>query len=64
MIITIPKILENKRKCFCRNNRAGIPKNLTKYATAKNLIPLPTIDINIKPKMFNPAMPLVTVIIL
>ena len=49
MIITIPKILEDKRRCFCKNNRTGIPKNLTKYATTKNLIPLPTRDINIKP---------------
>ena len=64
MIITIPKMLEDKRRCFFKNNRAGIPKNLTKYATTKNLIPLPTRDINIKPKMFIPAMPLVTVIIL
>ena len=64
MIITIPKILEDKRRCFCKNNRAGMPKNLTKYATTKNLIPLPVRDINIKPKMFIPAIPLVTVIIL
>ena len=64
MIITIPKILEDKRRCFCRNNNAGIPKNFIRYATTKNLIPLPTRDINTKPKMFIPAMPLVTVIIL
>ena len=64
MIITIPKIVEDKRRCFCKNNRAGMPKNLTKYATTKNLIPLPISDINIKPKMFIPAIPLVIVIIL
>ena len=64
MIIINPNIPEDKRKCFCKNNSAGIPKNFIKYATTKNLIPLPTRDINTKPKMFIPAMPLVTVIIL
>ena len=64
MIITIPKILEDKRRCFCKNNRAGIPKNFVRYATIKNLIPLPTRDINIKPNMFIPAIPLVIVMIL
>ena len=64
MIITIPKILEDKRRCFCKNNKAGIPKNFVRYATVKNLIPLPRRDINIKLNMFIPAIPLVMVMIL
>ena len=64
MIITTPKILEDKSRCFFKNNRAGIPKNFVRYATIKNLIPLPTKDINIKPIIFIPAKPLVMVMIL
>ena len=64
MIIAIPKIVEDIRRCFCIKNRAGIPKIFVRYATIKNLIPLPTIDININPIMFIPAMPLVMVMIL
>ena len=63
-IITIPKILEDRRRCFWKNNRAGNPKNFVKYATIKNLIPRPTREININPIMFIAAMPLVTVMIL
>ena len=64
MIIAIPNILEDKRRCFFKKNRAGVPKNFIRYATIKNLIPLPTRDININPTMFIPAMPLVMVMIL
>ena len=64
MIIAIPNMLEDKRRCFFKNNKAGIPKNFVIYAIIKNLIPLPTRDINIKPIMFIPAIPLVIVIIL
>ena len=64
MIIAIPKILEDKSRCFFKNNRAGIPKNFVRYATIKNLIPLPTRDININPSMFIPTIPLVMVMIL
>ena len=64
MTIAIPKILEDKRRCFCKNNRACIPKNFVRYATIKNLKPLPTIDININPIIFISAIPLVMVIIL
>ena len=64
MIIAIPKIVEDIRRCFCKNNRAGIPKIFVKYATIKNLVPLPKMDININPTMFIPDMPLVIVMIL
>ena len=64
MIIAIPNILEDKRRCFFKNNKAGIPKIFVVYATIKNLIPLPTRDINIKLIMFIPAIPLVMVMIL
>ena len=64
MIIAIPKIVEEIRRCFCRNIRAGIPKIFVRYATIKNLNPLPIIDININPNMFISAMPLVIVMIL
>ena len=64
MIIAIPNILEDKRRCLCKNNKAGIPKIFVKYATIKNLIPLPTRDINTNPIMFIPAIPLVMVMIL
>ena len=64
MIIAIPKIVEDTRRCFCKNNRAGIPKTFVRYATIKNLVPLPIMDININPNMFISAMPLVIVMIL
>ena len=64
MIIAIPKIVEDIKKCFCKNNRAGIPKIFVKYATIKNLIPLPIRDINTNPITFIPAIPLVMVITL
>ena len=57
-------MLEDKRRCFCKNNRAGIPKIFVIYATIKNLTPLPIIDINTSPITFIPAIPLVTVMIL
>ena len=64
MIIAIPKIVEDIRMCFCKNNKADTPKIFVRYATIKNLIPLPTMDININPSKLIPAMPLVMVIIL
>ena len=64
MIIAIPKIVEDIKRCFCKNIRAGIPKIFITYATIKNLKPLPTIDININPIIFISAIPLVMVIIL
>ena len=60
----MPNILDDKRRCFCKNNRAGIPKNFVKYATTKNLIPLPIRDINTNQNIFIPAIPLVMVMIL
>ena len=64
MVIAIPNILEDKIRCFFKNNRAGIPKIFVKYATVKNLIPLPIRDINTNPIIFIPAIPLVMEIIL
>ena len=64
MTIAIPNMLEDKRKCFCNNNKAGFPKNFVKYATIKNLIPLPIKDIDTNQIIFIPAIPLVMVMIL
>ena len=51
-------------RCFCKNNKAGMPKSFVKYATIKNLMPLPKTDINTNPIIFIPDIPLVMVMIL
>ena len=57
MINAIPKIVEDIKRCFWKNNRAGIPKLFVRYATKKNLIPLDKIDDTKNTKILISAIP-------